>query len=655
MIKELLLVELASPVLIALLLLVMRGNLLLGILAILASSTSFTASLILLSKLIDGDVVYLKLVDGWLKLPYMKSIDVSFRVDPLSVLVSSLVCGLTTLILIYSISYMSGDEKYRDTKRYWFLMLIFMASMLVVVNSDNFLLMFIGWEGMSLCSYFLIGYYYGDERRYWIGGPPNKATLYPPTHCSYITFLLVGPADTLMLIGMLMLIVLTGSPYYEDLIIIKDLTISGLPEWATLIPLLFFLAGPIAKSAQFPLHIWLPYAMAGPTPVSALLHSATMVKAGVYIILRLLPYLTTIAETCTTASIIFYLLLISGTLSMISGAINAGRSLELKRILAYSTISQIGYMFILLGVAGFAEIPSIITTATLYHLINHALFKSALFLVAGILIHTTNTLYINEMGVPLNSFKQLFAITLISSLSLMGVPPLVGFWSKEFIIEALVGEEHYGLILITAVGSLLTAFYSTRMLIMTFSTSSKALHKHHDVGRLIYYPPLLLALTSLLSGVVGFEIKGNLLRLVNPIEEYYITHSDPLFLGMTFITIFFGTLLAVFIYELRILHISLHIELIIKFRADLKKLLTMFKHFLEDPWSSLKIIVRAVERVFTLLEFILNSTYRYVGMSSLKYLMKLFNAVGSADMDTFLTTYVITLVILLICMLVLIR
>ncbi|MEM1748869.1 MAG: proton-conducting transporter membrane subunit, partial [Sulfolobales archaeon] len=208
--------------------------------------------------------------------------------------------------------------------------------------------------------------------------------------------------------------------------------------------------------------------------------------------------------------------------------------------------------------------------------------------VAGILIHTTNTLYINEMGVPLNSFKQLFAITLISSLSLTGVPPLVGFWSKEFIIEALVGEEHYGLILITAVGSLLTAFYSTRMLIMTFSTSSKALHKHHDVGRLIYYPPLLLALTSLLSGVVGFEIKGNLLRLVNPIEEYYITHSDPLFLGMTFITIFFGTLLAVFIYELRILHISLHIELIIKFRADLKKLLTMFKHFLEDPWSSLK-------------------------------------------------------------------
>ncbi|MEM1748870.1 MAG: proton-conducting transporter membrane subunit, partial [Sulfolobales archaeon] len=387
MIKELLLVELASPVLIALLLLVMRGNLLLGILAILASSTSFTASLILLSKLIDGDVVYLKLVDEWLKLPYMKSIDVSFRVDPLSVLVSSLVCGLTTLILIYSISYMSGDEKYRDTKRYWFLMLIFMASMLVVVNSDNFLLMFIGWEGMSLCSYFLIGYYYGDERRYWIGGPPNKATLYPPTHCSYITFLLVGPADTLMLIGMLMLIVLTGSPYYEDLIIIKDLTISGLPEWATLIPLLFFLAGPIAKSAQFPLHIWLPYAMAGPTPVSALLHSATMVKAGVYIILRLLPYLTTIAESCTTASIIFYLLLISGTLSMISGAINAGRSLELKRILAYSTISQIGYMFILLG-------------------------------VAGILIHTTNTLYINEMGVPLNSFKQLFAITLISSLSL---------------------------------------------------------------------------------------------------------------------------------------------------------------------------------------------------------------------------------------------
>ncbi|MBS7621835.1 hypothetical protein KEJ32_06975, partial [Candidatus Bathyarchaeota archaeon] len=227
--RELLAVEFVLPVLIALLLLTMRDSLLLGVISLITSLTSLTASLILLFEVIHVGPVNVELVSEWLRLPYIKPIDISFTLDPLNGLVSSLVCGLTALILTYSISYMRMDGKYSDTRRYWILMLVFMASMLVVINSDNFILMFVGWEGMSLCSYLLIGYYYGDEREYWIGGPPNKAPLYRPSYSSFITFLIVGCADALMLLGILMLVTLVGSPYYEDLAIM--LAGRGIPEW----------------------------------------------------------------------------------------------------------------------------------------------------------------------------------------------------------------------------------------------------------------------------------------------------------------------------------------------------------------------------------------------------------------------------------------
>ncbi len=650
MIEVLTAAELALPIISALIVLVIRNNLACGITSVVASLTSFIASLMVLSEAIEVGPVNIVLVEEWLRLPYIKPVGVSLRLDPLSALISSLVCGLTTLILTYSISYMRDDVRYRDTRRYWFLMLIFMSSMLVVVNSDNFLTMFIGWEGVSLCSYLLIGYYYGDEREYWIGGPPNKAPLHPPTHCSYITFLIVGCSDALMLVGILMLIMLTGSPYYEDLAVINELANNGLPEWMVTLPLVLFLAGPTAKSAQFPLHVWLPYAMAGPTPVSALLHSATMVKAGVYIVLRLLPYLIQISQAFNTTSLIFDALIFSGIVSMIGGALSAVRSVELKRLLAYSTISQIGYMYLVLGVAGLAEMPLIASSATFYHLMNHALFKSALFLAAGISIHATGTLYMNEMKLHLKDFKELFLITLISSMSLIGVPPLLGFWSKEFIIETVVGEGHYILFLATVVGTFLTATYATKMLITTFTTSDGTPSKHHNVDKLMYFPPLLLALTSLLAGFAGYDIKGNIVSLITLVEEIHMTYMDPAFLGTVITATLSGVLLAVLIYEHQLIQVSFYVKFEVRPGRvqDLRKIYAVVKDFIAGPHSGVVKLTAVSNSLFYTTEHLLNLVSGYAWSHFLGWLGRFLRAVGSADMDSFLTTYVITLSILLI-------
>lgn len=311
-----------------------------------------------------------------------------------------------------------------------------------------------------------------------------------------------------MLVGILTLVVLTGSPYYEDLSIIKSLVSNGLPVWSVLTPLTLLLTGPLAKSAQFPLHIWLPYAMAGPTPVSALLHSATMVKAGVYLIIRLLPELVSISEVVDNASIIFTVLAVAGVLSMVDGAVNAGRALELKKVLAYSTISQIGYMFLILGIAGLTETITNGIVASVYHMISHAVFKSALFLIAGILVYLSGTIYITEMRFPLKNRNNLilFLITLISCLNLLGIPPLIGFWSKEFIIEIIHFKELYIPLSIIIITTFLTAFYATRMITLIFLSHEKQ-HKLCDaymMSKLLIYPIIPLIITMVYLGVIGY-------------------------------------------------------------------------------------------------------------------------------------------------------
>ncbi|MEM4519405.1 MAG: NADH-quinone oxidoreductase subunit L [Sulfolobales archaeon] len=679
MIRELLTIELTAPMVAALISLIVKSNAFLGIISVISVCISLSVSLVLLFNVINGTVINVELFNGWLNLPGIKPIGMSFTLDFLSIILNILVCGLSILILTYSISYMGKDENYSDTRRFWFLMLIFVSSMLVVINSNNFILMFIGWEGMSLSSYLLIGYYYGDEKEHWIGGPPSKTPMYKPSYCSYITFLIVGSADTLMLLGILLLMSITGSPYYEDLHVIRELIYGGTPSWIVVLSLILFIVGPIAKSAQFPLHVWLPYAMAGPTPVSALLHSATMVKGGVYIILRLLPYFVEIANAIDTASLLFYILIASGIGSMIIGAIYAGRTVELKRVLAYSTISQIGYMFILLGLSRFLEIPLLAGAATLYHLINHALFKSALFLIAGILIHVTSTIYLDEMKLHIKGFKSLFMITLISSLSLIGVPPLMGFWSKEFIIETIVGGGHNALFLITVLGTFLTAFYATRMIVIIFSGSDKAIHTYHEINELMYYPPLILAFATFLAGILGLDIKGNILKMVTLIEEIEHVHLDLSFMVISLSAIFLGVLLAIYVNQpylsrpLTYYGFLVKLKMIYRLRAFLSSIKGIPRHYktlkyihtfknrvkslicYESFCPNTRLVTIVAKDLFNALNNFLNLVVTYVGIYSYKGLRKLFDALSYADIDTFLTTYMIALSIFLTGVLLLIR
>jgi len=650
--------ELMTPIVVALLVTIVKSRLYAGVLSVLATIISLITASILYVDVVYSGPQRIELISDWLVIPGVKPVSISFLIDPLSTLVSILLCSLSTIILIYSIGYLS-DEHY-DSRRYWFLMLVFIASMLVVVNADNFILLFIGWEGVSLCSYLLIGYYYGDEREYWIGGPSGKAPLHPPSYCSSRTFITVGSADSVMLVGILTLVVLTGSPYYEDLGIIKSLVSNGLPVWSVLTPLILFLTGPLAKSAQFPLHIWLPYAMAGPTPVSALLHSATMVKAGVYLIIRLLPELVGISEVVDNASIIFTVLAVAGVLSMVDGAVNAGRALELKKVLAYSTISQIGYMFLILGIAGLTETITNGIVASVYHMISHAVFKSALFLIAGILIHLSGTIYITEMRFPLKNRNNLilFLITLISCLNLLGIPPLIGFWSKEFIIEIIHFKELYIPLSIIIITTFLTAFYATRMITFIFLSHEKQ-HKLCDVhmmSKLLIYPIIPLIITMVYLGVIGYWFKHTLIDILTITEEEveYI-FTNPLITWSTIPATVLGVVLALIRYEFRVLYLVSP--------TNIANLISHTINYLIHSISMLGVsfvrrvtlliytvggsIVRGVEEVFNGLEHTLNTTVRYVGMVISRYLSILFKMINYADMDSFLTLYIITLAMIL--------
>lgn len=484
MIRELLVIELIAPLLTALAVLAIRGRVLAGVLSTLASLTSFTASVIIFVSLrVMGLSQVITLIDNWVAIPGIKPVGISFLLDPLSSLVSLLITGLSTLILLYSISYVND---YGDTRRYWFLMLMFVTSMLTLVLSDNLLLTIIGWEGVGLCSYFLIGYYYGDERRYWVGGPEGKAPLHPPTYCATKAILVTGFSDALMLVGALTLAALAGSFYYEDLAGVKLLEgVKGF-EWVLMPALLTLITGPIAKSAQFPLHIWLPDAMAGPTPVSALLHSATMVKAGVYLIARLFPVFMVIRDSYPEVmTAVSYILMVVGGASIVDGAVHASTSLELKRILAHSTVSQIGYMFLALGVALLSTSAYKAYAASIFHLVSHAIFKASLFLVAGVLIHVTNTIYISEMRLPPRDFKWVFLAMTFSGLSLAGLPPLLGFWSKDYVIEVIHDEGLYLALVPPMISAFLTSYYVCRVLATVFRNHSKY-YKSHEVSNFQY-------------------------------------------------------------------------------------------------------------------------------------------------------------------------
>jgi NADH-quinone oxidoreductase subunit L len=432
--------------------------------------------------------------------------------DPLSIIMANAVAWVSFLIMIYSLGYMHGDE---GLSRYWFFMNFFIGSMLLLVMSDNLLQLFFGWEGVGLCSYALIGHWYKDPLDKWVGTIGDKSMgvpmAYSPTHAGMKALVVTRIGDIGLLIAIFMIYAYSGTLNFVQLTqnISWALPIGKLGLLAPLALLFFW--GPIGKSAQFPLHEWLPDAMAGPTSVSALIHAATMVTAGVYLAGRAGPMFYNILIQYAQPTLFFEAVAWIGAFTCFMAATQAVVSRELKKLLAYSTISQIGYMMLGIGAGGLASQFVLGLSAGIFHLVTHALFKAAAFLCAGAILHSVDSRFMDDMGGLRHSMKITFASMVISLLALSGVPPLSGFWSKDAIITATVLTGQIPLMLFAWGTVALTFLYSLKVIGLVFygpkSQHIRKLeeegHPVHEAPALMWVPYAILAIGTVAIGLTG--------------------------------------------------------------------------------------------------------------------------------------------------------
>jgi NADH-quinone oxidoreductase subunit L len=466
----------------------------------------------LLSGKYPGDVA----ITTWIRFPGLaEPLEVGVLVDPLSIIVANVVAFISFLIVVYSLGYMRGDP---GLTRYWFFFQFFIGSMLLLVLSDNFIQLLIGWEGVGLCSYGLIGYYYRDTKDKWVGGP-EPTPMFSPSHSAMKAFVVTGVGDVLLLAAIFIVYTYAGTFNFVELIENKTGWIQAMGAVPGLISLtsLLILGGPIGKSAQFPFHEWLPEAMTGPTSVSALIHAATMVKAGVYLVARLSPifYLGSWVYNLGEAKTFFIAIAIVGGFTTFLAASQALVSVELKKVLAYSTVSQIGYMMLGLGVSGLASGVYVAgLTSGIYHLVSHALFKAALFLGAGSVIHTIESIYMFNMGGLKKYMPITYILMLIAALTLSGVPPFVGFWSKDAVfVAAYSASTPLSLVLLVVAGAsaALTFLYSLRFISLTFFGHESAFIKEeehegrhiHEAPSVMWMPYAILVFIAVILGVLG--------------------------------------------------------------------------------------------------------------------------------------------------------
>ncbi len=433
-------------------------------------------------------------------------------VDPLSMFMINIVAWVSFLIMVYSLGYMKGEE---GQTRYWFFMNLFIGNMLLLVLADNLLMMFFGWEGVGLCSYALIGHYYKDQSKYWVGTPGDTALglsqAYPPSHAGMKAFIVTRIGDIALLIAIFLIYAYAGTFNYNELatqLAEGQSWASDLARLGFLVPTaILFFGGPIGKSAQFPLQEWLPDAMAGPTSVSALIHAATMVKAGVFLTGRMGPIFYQALAQFGQLTPFFGTIAWIGALTAFLAAIQATVQREIKKVLAYSTVSQIGYMMLGLGVAGLSTNFLLGYTAGLLHVMSHAVFKASMFLAAGWVLHAVESRNMDDMGGLSKAMKLTWISMLLAGFSLMGIPPFSGFWTKD---QVLFASFSSGQIILWAIGLatvLLTGFYTMRMLGMTFTGTAshhvEELEEHvHEARLVMLVPYLLLALASVAIGLL---------------------------------------------------------------------------------------------------------------------------------------------------------
>ncbi|MEM1655690.1 MAG: NADH-quinone oxidoreductase subunit L [Nitrososphaerota archaeon] len=524
-----------------------------------AVAFSFLAMLMTLSliPLLFEDVSWpLRSQVSWVLLPEapaLSEIKAGIMLDPLSIIMANIVSAVSFLIMVYSLGYMHGDP---GLTRYWFFMNFFIANMLLLVLADNLILMLVGWEGVGLCSYALIGYWYQDSRggwlHYWVGEPPET---YPPSHCGMKAFMVTRLGDLFMIAGILILAAAVKTVSFPELIHADSLAPADL-RWLLPISLILILGGAVGKSAQLPLMEWLPDAMAGPSSVSALIHAATMVKAGVYLVARLFPIAVSWSASLPATMSFFYTVMWIGALTAFIAASQAIVSTELKKVLAYSTVSQIGYMMMALGAAGLsAEIISGYM-ASIFHMMNHAVFKAALFLAAGSIIHASGSRFLRDMGGLRKSMPITFYSTLLATLALMGLPPFGGFWSKDLVLSAALSSGEYAVFILGLATAILTAFYSIRMIGLAFYGGKR--EKAHEAPRIMWAPYLILAALSLALGLIAPMLEGFLeesLSRILPIHAHKVgeTHGAQFIIPLaSIIAIIVGAAPAYLIYVRRV-------------------------------------------------------------------------------------------------------
>jgi NADH-quinone oxidoreductase subunit L len=464
------------------------------------------------------------------QIPWISSLGLKAGVlaDPLAIVMANLVAWISFLIMVYSTGYMHGDK---DLTRYWFFMLFFIGSMQLIVLSDNLLMVFFGWEGVGLASYALIGFWYNDRKKDYVGVQGHTAggiaMWTSPTHAGMKAFLMTRAGDTMMLAGMFLIFMHAGTFGFKELA--ED------PAWAIamsqqnlLVPAAVLLfGGAIGKSAQFPLNEWLLEAMTGPTAVSALIHAATMVNAGVFLVARIGPLFFALASVgAFSVEQFFEVVAWVGAITAFLLATQALVNPEIKKVLAYSTGSQIGYMMMGLGIAGLSLNFVDGYTAGFFQLMSHAMFKASLFMGAGAILHTVGSRFMNDMGGLKTHMKKTYVFMLLAALSLAAAPLITsGFWSKDAIFAAVL-ESGYTyalpLFIMAVVVAVMTAFYTFRMIGMVFfgkksrhiEEMEREGHHLHDARPSMWIPYAILAVASIAIGVIGFVFEPQIHHLL---------------------------------------------------------------------------------------------------------------------------------------------
>ncbi|WP_419766249.1 MAG: NADH-quinone oxidoreductase subunit L [Arcobacter sp.] len=497
-------------------------------------AVSFVASLVLLFHIFTtGETISVKLMD-WIVIGNL-SIPFGFVADAVSVTMMCVVTLVSTMVHIHSIGYMDHDKSFN---RFFTWLSAFVFSMMILVMSDNFAGLFIGWEGVGLCSWGLIGFWYHKEDKQKSKDIYNSpySTLSPyssisPSYAANEAFIMNRVADLGMLVGIFLIYWNLGSLQYD----VVFAQIGTLSHSLIVAIAVFLFVGAMGKSAQFPFNQWLANAMEGPTPVSALIHAATMVTAGVYLLVRANEVFTAVPE-------VGYGIACLGAFVAIFAASQALVATNIKKIIAFSTLSQLGYMFVAAGLGAY--------WVALFHLATHAFFKSVLFLGAGNVMHALNDeINIKNMGGLHKHMKATSIIMTIASTALAGIFPLAGFFSKDLILEVAFGHHAYILWAILWITAGLTAFYSFRLIMYVFhgeENFKKFGYHPHETYPFVIAAMTPLAILAIIAGWFQDAFVGMITKVL-PKLEIHVDHSTlNILIAVTSAIAIAGILFAVF-------------------------------------------------------------------------------------------------------------